>query len=46
MLLASKECDGREATQALALLTSFSEILLAYQNQREKLLMELGQSRL
>jgi hypothetical protein len=45
-LVASIECDGHDSTHALVLLTAYSEILLAYENQRRKLLVKLQHSSL
>jgi hypothetical protein len=45
-LVASIESDGHDAKHALMLLNNYSEILLAYQNQREKISIKLEQSRL
>jgi hypothetical protein len=45
-LLASTERDGHDTTQALALLSAYGEVLLAYENQREKILIKLQKSRL
>jgi hypothetical protein len=45
-LVASIGRDGRDRTQALMLLSAYSETLLAYENQREKILIKLQQSRL
>jgi hypothetical protein len=45
-LLVSRERDGHDTGQALTLLTAYSEILLVCENQREKILIKLRQSRL
>jgi hypothetical protein len=45
-LVASSERDGHNATQVLVLLNAYSEILLAYEKQREKILIKVQQSRL
>jgi hypothetical protein len=45
VLLASTEGDGHDTSQALVLLNAYSEILLAFENQREKILIKLQQSR-
>lgn len=45
-LVASIEHNGHDATQALVLLKAYSEILLAYENQREKILIKLQESRI
>ncbi len=45
-LLASSQRDGHDTTQALVLLNAYGEILLAYENQREKILIKVQQSRL
>jgi hypothetical protein len=42
--IASIERDGRDKAQALALLGAYSENLLAFENQREKILSRLQQS--
>jgi hypothetical protein len=44
VLFASMQRNGRDTTQVLALLDGYSEILLAYENQREKISVQ--QSRL
>jgi hypothetical protein len=44
--LASIERNGHDTSQALALLNAYSETLLAFQNLREKISIELQQSRL
>jgi hypothetical protein len=45
-LVASIEHDGHDRTKALALLNAYSETLLVYENQREKIAIKLRQSRL
>ena len=45
-LIASAECNGHDTAQVRVLLKSYSEILLAFENQREKVLIRLQQSRL
>ncbi len=45
-LLASSQRDAHDTTEALVLLNAYSEILLAYENQREKILIKVQQSRL
>ncbi len=43
-LIASLERDGRDTTQVLVLLSAYSETLLVYENQREKILIKLQRS--
>ena len=45
-LLASMERDGHDTTQMLVLLNAYSEILLAYQNQHQKISIKIQQSSL
>jgi len=45
-LIASRERDGHDATQVSVLLSAYSETLLAFENQREKILVKLQQSSL
>ena len=45
-LVASTERDGRDPTQALTLLNAYSEIVLAYETQREKIMIKIQQSRI
>jgi hypothetical protein len=45
-LVASLERDGRNTTQVVVLLDAYSETLLVYENQREKILIKLHHSRL
>ncbi len=45
-LVGSRERDGRDITQAVMLLNTFSETLLVIEVHREKILIELQQSRL
>lgn len=44
--ITSTERAGQDATHALVLLSNYSEVLLAYESQREKILIRLEQSRL
>ena len=45
-LVASGGHNGHDAAQVLTLLNAYSEILLAFEGQREKILRKLGQSSL
>ena len=45
-LVASMERDGHDTKQALVLLSAYSEVLLLFQSQREKISIKLQQSRL
>lgn len=43
-LVASRERDGHDTTQVLALLSIYSETLLAFENQRERILIKIQES--
>ena len=43
-LLATRQRDGHDTSKVLALLNAFSETLLAFENQRKKILIRLQQS--
>lgn len=45
-LIATMERDGQDTTQVLVLLKAYNETLLAFENQRQKLLIKLDQSHL
>lgn len=45
-LAASLERDGRDTSHVLLLLNAYNETLLAYENQREKILIKLQRSRI
>ena len=45
-LIASMKCNGYDKTRAMVLLKAYSEIVLAFENQRKKILIKLEQSRL
>ena len=44
VVLASTERDGHDITHPLALLNNYSEILLSFENQRQKIMIKLEQS--
>ena len=43
-LVASRERNGHDTTQVLALLNTYSETLLVFENQREKILIKIQKS--